>query len=107
MHVAVSDQHRKNQPAHKLIGPSLTRFGPQHRGDIRVAAMPVFVVWEHAEDLREVLHVDAPSASLTVKAAHCERTPSHTRSLRRQSPDVTDGNQASFRYLDASRAGQL
>ena len=106
MHVTVADQHGKNEPPHKFIGAPLTRFGPQYRSEVGVASMRVLVIGEQTEDLREVLHVDAPRPGRTVKALDDKRLSFHPSGGFRQTPDVADGYEPDLGHGYAGGARQ-
>ena len=73
MHVGVTDRHGEDHSPNKLVRILFGRFGPQHGGEIGVAVAFVFVVGKNAEDLREILHVNAPAGGRAVETLDGQR----------------------------------
>jgi hypothetical protein len=107
VHVGVTDRHGEDHSPNKLVRILFGRFGPQHGGEIGVAVAFVFVVGKNAEDLREILHVNAPAGGRAVETLDGQRVALGACGIFRQAVNFFDGNQSDCRYGDADGACQL
>ncbi len=75
MHIGITDQHREDHPPNKFICVLIARLGPQHRSEVGIAVAFVFVIGKSAENLREILHMNALPSGAAVKPLHSQRFP--------------------------------
>jgi hypothetical protein len=68
VHVGIADQNREDEATDEFICVCFPGRSREHGGDVGVATMAVFVLWEQPERLRKILHVDAPNTAGAIES---------------------------------------
>src|SRR5690606_38205356 len=100
----IADQRVEYQTPDILADAFVARFRCNHVGDISVVSVLVFSVWEYAEDLREVFHVDGFAVIAPIKALDDKGVASKLLDAFREAFYFSQWNKAHFRHINADHA---